>query len=167
MAGSYYGAPTVSFGPPLPRTTVTPDTRSHKAKTHRVDYRGKINLRGDRTGAKVNAPHKRHTGKNLRTPKRHIVSDAPTELGNSPTYAPGSYARGMGHSDNSGYQFLMRVDATSPVYDMRVKADARAARDYALEKQRTTTGIARDTYAVVVKDIRRTVRNLEKENQEL
>ncbi|MFE4527153.1 hypothetical protein ACFRMO_08135 [Streptomyces anulatus] len=71
----------------------------------------------------------------------------------------------MGHADNSGYQFLMRVDATSPVYDMRVKADARAARDYALEKQRNATGIARETYATRVKEIRRITRNLEKENK--
>lgn len=165
MSGSYYSASTVSFGPPLPRSSSTPDTRSHKAKAHRVDYRGKINLRGDRTGAKVNAPHKRHTGKNLRTPKRHIVSDAPTELGNSPTYAPGSYTRGMGHTDNSGYEFLVRVDDKSPLYDMRVIADMRAARDYALKMQRSSRGIARDTYASKIKNLRRIVRNLEKENK--
>lgn len=165
MSGSYYGAPTVSFGPPVARTDGAPDTRSHKAKTHRVDYRGKINLRGDRTGAQVNAPHKRHTGKNLRTPKRHIVSGAPTELGNSPAYAPGSYARGMGHDENSGYEFLVRVDADSLIYDRRVIADMRAARDYALKMQRSATGIARDTYANKVRELRRIVRTLEKEHK--
>ncbi|MFC9505451.1 hypothetical protein [Streptomyces sp. NPDC057002] len=165
MSGSFYGAGTVSFGPPAPRTDAKPDTRSHKAKTHRVDYRGKINLRGERTGAKVNAPHARHTGKNLRTPKRHIVSDAPKELGNSPTYAPGSFTRGMGHDENSGYEFLVRVDADSPIYDRRVIADMRAARDYALKMQRSATGIARDTYSSKVRELRRIVRTLEKEHK--
>lgn len=165
MSGSFYGACTVSFGPPAPRTDGTPDTRSHKAKTHRVDYRGKINLRGERTGAKVNAPHKRHTGKNLRTPKRHIVSDAPKELGSSPTYAPGAFTRGMGHDENSGYEFLVRVDVDSPIYDRRVIADMRAARDYALEIQRSATGIARDTYANKIRELRRIVRTLEKEHK--
>lgn len=165
MSGSFYGAGTVPFGPPAPRMEGAPDTRSHKAKTYRVDYRGKINLRGDRTGAQVNAPHKRHTGKNLRTPKRHIVSDAPTELGNSPTYAPGSFARGMGHSENSGYEFLVRVDADSPTFDRRAIADMRAARDYALKMQRSATGIARDTYVNKVRELRRIVRTLEKENK--
>ena len=165
MSGSFYGASTVSFGPPSPRTSSVPDNRSHKAKTHRVDYKGKINLRGDRTGAKVNAPHKRHTGKNLRTPKRHILSDAPKELGNSPTYAPGAYARGMGHDENSGYEFRLRVDVDSPTYDRRVIADMRAARDYALTQQRSATGIARDTYANKVRELRRIVRTLEKENK--
>ncbi|MGW3153761.1 hypothetical protein [Streptomyces sp. NPDC001089] len=165
MSGSYYGAGTVAFGPPVPRTDGTPDTRSHKAKNHKVDYRGKINLRGDRTAAQVNAPHKRHTGKNLRTPKRHIVSDAPKELGNSPTYAPGAFTRGMGHGENSGYELSVRVDAASPIYDRRVIADMRAARDYALKKQRAATGIARDTYANKVRELRRIVRTLERENK--
>ncbi|MEV6309947.1 hypothetical protein AB0M10_15280 [Streptomyces sp. NPDC051840] len=69
----------------------------------------------------------------------------------------------MGHADNSGYQFLVRVDADSPEYDSRVIADMRAARSYALQKQRSATGIARDTYATKVKAIRRMLRTLEME----
>lgn len=167
MSGSYYSASTVSFGPPLSRANGTKDTRSHKAKTHRVDYRGKVNLRGERTGAKVNAPHARYTGKNLRAPKPYITSDAPKELGNSPTYAPGSSDRRMGGAENRGYELLVRVDADSPTYNRRVIADMRAARDYALAQQRSATGIARDTYTGKVRELRRIVRVLEKENKGL
>ncbi|MET7631808.1 hypothetical protein ABZS53_15330 [Streptomyces sp. NPDC005499] len=86
-------------------------------------------------------------------------------MGNSPTYALGSYTRGMGHTDNSGYEFLVRVDENSPLYDTRVIADMRAARTYALEKQCGATGIARDTYTNKIKNLRRMVRTLERENQ--
>jgi hypothetical protein len=144
---------------------MAPNTNSHKARNYPVNYKGKINLRGDRTSAKVNAPHKRHTGKNLRTPKRHVLSDAPKELGNSPTYVPGSFARGMGHGDNNGYAFLVRVDAACPYYDTRVISEMRAARDYALKMQRSAKGIARDTYGNIARDLRRIVRTLEKENK--
>ncbi len=71
----------------------------------------------------------------------------------------------MGHDENSGYEFLVRVDADSPAYDRRVIADMRAARDYALAQQRAATGIARDTYANKVRELRRIVRTLEKENK--
>ncbi|MEU0214070.1 hypothetical protein ABZ281_02740 [Streptomyces sp. NPDC006265] len=71
----------------------------------------------------------------------------------------------MGHDENSGYEFLVRVDAKSPTYDRRAIADMRAARDYALKMQRSATGITRDTYGSKVRELRRIVRTLEKEHK--
>ncbi|MFF1693081.1 hypothetical protein ACFVXC_05565 [Streptomyces sp. NPDC058257] len=103
-----------------------------------TDYQGRINLRGDRDSVKTrqNAPHKRHTGKNLRAPKRYVVSGKPAGFGNSPTYSPGAFARGMGHSDNSGYALPDTPQELAPEFDLTTLDGLRAARDHALTRAR-------------------------------
>jgi hypothetical protein len=121
------------------------ESRSHKADPVRVDYKGKVNLRGARApqGGRANqAPavgrnvrHNDYTGKQLKAPKRVIRSGRPDGYQQSPTYAPGSHARGMGYSPNGGYF------SDGPTFDLTTTAGIRAARDFwsgvarGLEKQ--------------------------------
>lgn len=115
-------------------------TRSYKAQmdSFATDYQGRINLRGDRDNVKQrqNAPHKRHTGKNLRAPKRYVVSGKPADFGNSPSYTPGSFARGMGHTENSGYDIPQETREIAPEFDLTTLDGLRAARDHALNRAR-------------------------------
>lgn len=125
-----------------PASTWAPDnrTRSYKAQmdSFATDYQGRINLRGDRDNVKQqqNAPHKRHTGKNLRTPKRYVVSGKPAGFGNSPSYTPGAFTRGMGHSENSGYDIPQDSREIAPEFDLTTLEGLRAARDHALTRAR-------------------------------
>ncbi|KJK56125.1 hypothetical protein [Saccharothrix sp. ST-888] len=110
------------------------ESRSHKAGPVRVDYRGKVNLRGARApeGGRANqAPavgrnvrHQSYTGKQLKAPKRVIRSSRPAGYQQSPTYAPGSHARGMGYSTNGGYF------SDGPSFDLTTVVGMRAARDF-------------------------------------
>ncbi|MFE2539004.1 hypothetical protein [Actinacidiphila glaucinigra] len=104
----------------------------------RTDYEGKINLRGARTNVRQrqNKAHAPHTGKNLRTPKRHIVSGKPAGYGQSPTYAPGTFTRGMGYADNGGYYADAAPRERAPKFDLTTLDGLRAARDHALARAR-------------------------------
>ncbi|WP_125936404.1 hypothetical protein [Streptomyces sp. WAC 06738] len=136
--------------------------------TVRVDYGGRINLRGarDNVRQKQNQPFRAHTGKNLRTPKRHIVSGRPAGYGESPTYAPGSFTRGMGYSDNGGYFATDEPREIAPEFDLTTLDGLRAARDHALTRAREAK--ARGNLVVAeyaqsdAREFRKSIRAMEK-----
>ena len=122
---------------PEVRRIMKGESRSYKSDTFRTDYRGHVNVRGARlnTAQEQNAPHTGHTGKNLKAPKRHVVSGVPAGYTGSPRYTPGAFTRGMGYADNSGYP----VDAApeiAPEFNFSTLPGLRAARDYALNAAR-------------------------------
>lgn len=143
--------------------------RSFKAVVSPVDYDGRINLRGDRANVRQqqNTAHPRYTGKNLRTPKRHIVSGKPADLGNSPSYAPGAFTRGMGHSENSGYTLPDVPCEIAPQFDLSTCDGLRAARDDALSRARAAESrgnrVAADNARSNARDYRNSLRVMERQ----
>ncbi|MFD9815174.1 hypothetical protein [Streptomyces sp. NPDC059080] len=136
-----------------------------------TDYQGRINLRGDRENVKQkqNAPHKRHTGKNLRTPKRYVVSGKPAGFGNAPSYSPGAFTRGMGYSDNGGYFATDEPRELEPEFDLTTLDGLRAARNNALDRARAAEArgnlvVARNARSDA-HGYRTTIRNMERQGK--
>lgn len=143
------------------------ESRSYKSAPVRTDYRGKVNVRGARLNVtqEQNAPHTPYTGKNLRTPKRHIVSGVPDTYGVSGRFAPGAYTRGMGYGDNAGY-FESSPEYRLPEFDLSTLDGARAARDYTLTLARAAeqagNSVAAENFRSNARDFRAIARRLER-----
>lgn len=143
------------------------DTRSYKSRKFPTNYRGRVNVRGARLNAATpqNTPHTPYTGKNLRTPKRHVVSGKPDSYGVSGRFAPGSFTRGMGYADNGGY-FDSAKEYRLPEFDLSTLDGARAARDYALTLARAAekagNSTVADNFRSNARDFRALARRLER-----
>jgi hypothetical protein len=146
------------------------ESRSYKSAPVRTDYRGRVNIRGARVNVtqEQNVPHTPYTGKNLHTPKRHVVSGKPATFGVSGRFAPGAFTRGMGYADNAGY-FESSQEYQLPEFDTSTLDGARAARDYTLTLARAaeTAGnsVAAENLRSNARDFRAIVRRLERGNK--
>lgn len=146
---------------------MTQDTRSYKSVKFPTDYKGRVSVKGARLSPSTpqNVPHAPYTGKNLRTPKRHVVSGKPAAWGVSGRYAPGAFTRGMGYADNAGY-FPWDAEYTLPEFDTSTLDGARAARDYTLTLARAAdaagNSVAAENLRSNARDFRAIVRRLER-----